>query len=166
MRSRIDKSRSATRKKSASQLMQRLMWILGLSFLMIGLWIGLASSFTSQPLACIDDSESEAGIYKTNPKEIVIEPWLGEHNVYALFVIPKKYSANLNESEAIVKVNGVESTVDATGAKPSLYKQVEVPEGNLLLVSYLWTRETIWQILQGKYSQLNYSCNWTLYIRL
>ena len=143
----------------------RINWSLGLIFLLTILCIGFASTFTTQPVTCVT-TDNESKVYKVNPKKIVIEPWLGEHNVYALFAVPKQYATLLNDREALVRVNGVESTINATGAKPHLYKQVEVSEDDLLLVSYLWTREAIWQILQGKYGELQNSCSWTLYIRL
>lgn len=144
----------------------RIDWRLGVIFWLLVLCIGLASSFPSPPVACVMNNNESKIYYKVNPKKIVIEPWRGQHNVYALFVVPQKYAATLGEREAIVRINGVESTVNATVAKPSLYKQVEVPEDSLLLISYLWTRDALWQILQGKYGELQQFCNWTLYIRL
>lgn len=143
----------------------RIAWKLGIIFWLLVLCIGLTSFFPSPPVACVMNN-NESKIYKVNPKKIVVEPWRGQHHVYALFIVPKEYAATLGEREAIVRINGVESTVNATVAKPSLYKQVEVPEDGLLLISYLWTRDALWQILQGKYGELQQSCNWTLYIRL
>ncbi|OIP68675.1 MAG: hypothetical protein AUK48_15400 [Oscillatoriales cyanobacterium CG2_30_44_21] len=140
-------------------------WNLVLIFLIPILGIGLASSFASQPAACVV-SDGDPNYYQVNATTIAIEPWLGEHNVYALFVVPKKYAVILNEREAIVRVKGVANNIEATPAKPSLYKRVAVPEGSAPLVSYLWTRETVWQILQGKYGELQHLCSWTLYIRL
>ncbi|MBD2188156.1 hypothetical protein [Pseudanabaena mucicola] len=105
-------------------------------------------------------------IYKSHPRKIIIEPWLGQHHVYALFVVPKKYLIGGEPYPAVVEVKGSTKLVSITGAKPSLYAGIDVPPDHTLVVSFFWTREVVWQILQGKYGELRQPCNWTLYIKV
>lgn len=105
-------------------------------------------------------------IYKSHPRKIIIEPWLGQHHVYALFVVPNEYLIGGEPYPAVVEVNGSDKLVSITGAKRSLYEGIDVPPDHTLVVSFFWTREVVWQILQGKYGELRQPCNWTLYIKV
>jgi hypothetical protein len=152
------------------QFIRRTLWVLASILIVFSLWL-LAASFTpdTSSASCVDLQEEptvETRIYKANPTKIIVQPWLGEHHVYALFSLPKRYGEAFNaSSDVFVMVKGVSQPIPVTRANPSLYGFVDVNEDSFLMVAYLWTRETIWQILQGKYGELNNLCNWTLYIK-
>jgi hypothetical protein len=150
--------------------MQRTLWVVASIFVIFSLWL-LAASFTpdTSTVNCVEQQEqtAEAKVYKFNPSKIVVQPWLGEHHVYALFALPKKFgdASNIGYSDVLVTVQGVNQPIKATKANLSLYGKVDMKEDSFMMVAYLWTRETMWQILQGKYGELTNPCNWTLYIK-
>ncbi|MBD2178278.1 hypothetical protein H6F42_15275 [Pseudanabaena sp. FACHB-1998] len=157
-------------KYKKRQFIQRLLGVVASILVVFSLWL-LAASFIpdTSTANCIELQEqaTDATVYKFNPRKITVQPWLGEHHVYALFAVPKKYgnAYYASYSDVLVTVKGVTQPITATKANPSLYERVDVSEDSSLMVAYLWTRETIWQILQGKYGELTNPCNWTLYIK-
>ncbi|HIK07423.1 MAG TPA: hypothetical protein IGS40_22485 [Trichormus sp. M33_DOE_039] len=98
--------------------------------------------------------------YYTVAETIVVRPWLGQHNVYAVFMIPNGY-----QYEYLFKLNlpgertycGVihranQSVVDGVVAKPGYY----------LLKGYINTRIALSLMIQGKLNQLKQSQHWEL----
>jgi len=143
-------------------------WITSSILLLFVLWIGTGFIFTDiSSIPCIDTKEIavDTKIYKTNPARVVVEPWLGEHNVYALFVLPNKYFKSFSEYETLVTVRGSDEPLQVRVADLSLFKKVDIPEGHFVVIAYFWTRQSVWMMLQGKYSELQYPCSWTLYLK-
>lgn len=95
------------------------------------------------------------------PIRLVVEPWRGEHNVYAVFAVPLAYYEIYYRS--LMLVEGTKKGWDATIADAKRMR-VEPPEGHFLMVSFFPTRLAIWYWLTGKFSNLQDHCNWTLYI--
>jgi hypothetical protein len=160
--------RRSRHKKPKNKILQIAIWVFGTILAICILWVGLGFVYTdTEFIPCVDPQEisAETKVYKTNPSAVVVEPWLGEHHVYALFVLPKKYLANFGNFQVVVKVRGSDDSIGATVANPAIYKSVEIPEGYFLVVSYFWTRQTLGLVLQGKFSELQYPCSWTLYIK-
>lgn len=155
-------------KHRTQQFIRRTLWVVGSIFIVFGLWL-LAASLTpdNSSANCVELQEqaSETKLYKANPIKISVQPWLGEHHVYALFALPKKYgeATNTTFTDTLVTVKGVSQPIPATKANPKLYGLLDANEDRFLMVSYLWTREALWLILQGKYGELTNPCNWTLY---
>jgi hypothetical protein len=117
-------------------------------------------------IPCINAKEIDFApkIYKAHPAKVVVEPWLGEHNVYALFVLPNKYFKSFSEYQTLVTVRGSDEPLQVRVADLSLFKKIEIPEGHFVVIAYFWTRQSIWMLLQGKYNELSYPCSWTLYL--
>ena len=162
-------NKQSSKYRSKRKKIPRVIWLFATIISIFILWIAATALFSETPSnSCVKIPElsTETKIYKAHPIQVVVEPWLGEHHVYALFVLPKKYRYTPSDYEMVVTVKGSNVSVNPTLANPKLYKPVDVPEGYYLVVSHFWTRETIWLILQGKYRELQYPCNWTLYAKL
>lgn len=139
-------------------------------------WLALQIIFTNKVSTNQDNADvvcasslrtvNNTKIYKSHPRKIVMEPWLGPHHVYALFVVPNEYLIGGKTHSAVVEVKGSNKLVPIIGAKPSLYAGIDIPPDHTLVMSFFWTREVIWQILQGKYGELRQPCNWTLYMKV
>ncbi|MCF4969256.1 hypothetical protein [Nostoc sp. CMAA1605] len=102
--------------------------------------------------------------YYTEAEKITIRPWRGQHNVYAIFMIPKSYQyeylfrLHLPSEQTYCGVihRTHQSVVDGVVAKPGYY----------LLKGYLNTRIALNLMIQGKLNQLKQSHNWELgYVR-
>lgn len=102
---------------------------------------------------------SESTKYYIHPKKVVVRPWLGQHHVYAVFMLPNNYS-----HDPLIKVNlpfnqtfcGVvanrSQTIAGINAKP----------GHYLVKAYLQTRTAIKFIFTGKINDLKEVKNWQL----
>lgn len=95
------------------------------------------------------------------PIRLVVEPWRGEHNVYAVFAVPLTYYETYYRS--LMQVEGTKKGWEATIADAKGMR-LEAPEGHFLMVSFFPTRLSIWYWLTGKFANLQDPCNWTLYI--
>jgi len=155
-------------KNIREQNLQVTIWIISSILLLFVLWISTGFVFTDiSSIPCIDAKEIavDTRIYKTNPARVVVEPWLGAHNVYALFVLPNKYFKSFSEYETLVTVRGSDEPLQVRVADLSLFKKIEIPKDHFVVIAYFWTRQSVWMMLQGKYSELQYPCSWTLYLK-
>ncbi len=91
--------------------------------------------------------------------KVVVKPWLGEHHVYGIFMVPEKYRRSpifvLNVKDAISNCEepfGELQAIDGISAQPGTY----------LIRDFIRTRLTLRLILQGKYNQINDPSHWTL----
>ncbi|MFH7028549.1 MAG: hypothetical protein ACHBN1_24940 [Heteroscytonema crispum UTEX LB 1556] len=98
--------------------------------------------------------------YYIHPEKIVVQPWRGEHHVFAMFMIPggylndKLFTVTIEENETICGILAFAGTSFAEGvyAKPGYY----------LMKALFNTRTALWLIVQGKGEQLQQPLNWTL----
>ena len=95
-----------------------------------------------------------------HPDKIVIEPWRGEHHVYAIFMIPGGY---VNDKLFTVTIKGAgtfcgELDFGGTTVAEGVYAK---PEHYLMKALFL-TRAAVWLIAQGKEDELKQPGNWRL----
>jgi hypothetical protein len=98
--------------------------------------------------------------YYTFPEKVVFQPWLGQHNVYAIFMIPQEYRYDYlfrlhlpgEDTRCGVIKQANQSVIADVDAKPGYY----------LLTGYLNTRIALRLILQGHLNQLKQPQNWQL----
>ena len=94
-----------------------------------------------------------------HPEKVVVHPWLGEHNVYAIFMLPNNYvydrfmTINLSVNKTFCGImTNPSQTIDEINAQP----------GHYLVKGYLQTRITIKLILEGQINDLTQVNNWQL----
>ncbi|QLE58274.1 hypothetical protein [Nostoc sp. TCL26-01] len=96
--------------------------------------------------------------YYTSPQKIVIQPWLGQHQVYAIFQIPQGY-----DHDALFRLS-VPGESDHCGGvfplQPDVTMRIKSQSGHYLLQGYVNTRIALSLIAQGKFQQLNKPENW------
>ncbi|MEA5618025.1 hypothetical protein VB711_09270 [Cronbergia sp. UHCC 0137] len=94
------------------------------------------------------------------PEKVLIRPWLGQHHVYGIFMLPIGYS---HDQLMTVNIPGTSKqfcgnilefgeTLDGINAKP----------GHYLAKGYLQTRTAVRFIIQGKIKHLQQLKNWRL----
>jgi hypothetical protein len=96
--------------------------------------------------------------YYAHPEKIVVQPWFGRHNVFALFVIPGGY---LNERMFTVTIEGNETICGildyiGNGSSQGIYAK----PGYYVMKGLLNTRTAVSLIFQGKGEQLQQPLNW------
>lgn len=96
----------------------------------------------------------------THPDKIVIEPWRGEHHVYAIFMIPGGY---VNDKLFTVTIKGAGTfcgELDFGGT--SVAYGVTAKPGHYLMKALFLSRAAVWLIAQGKGDELKQPANWRL----
>lgn len=96
--------------------------------------------------------------YYTSPQKVVVQPWRGQHHVYAVFEIPKGY-----QHEYLFRFQLPGETTHCGGFIPFKGNSVAgiTPQpGHYLIKGYLNTRIALSLIFQGKLNQLEQLDNW------
>ncbi|EAW45710.1 hypothetical protein N9414_12688 [Nodularia spumigena CCY9414] len=101
--------------------------------------------------------------YYTHPQKLVVKPWLGPHNVYAIFAIPAEY-----RSDALFTVS-IPGTITYCGRVQDIdevLSGVDNLDYYTMIRGFLNTRIALKLIAQGKLSQLQEPQYWRLgYVR-
>lgn len=95
-----------------------------------------------------------------HPQKIVVEPWRGEHHVYAIFMIPGGY---LNDKLFTVTIKGTGTfcgVLDFGGT--TVAYGIYAKPGHYLMKALFPTRAAVWLISQGKGDELKQPRNWRL----
>lgn len=94
-----------------------------------------------------------------HPEKIVVRPWLGQHHVYAVFMLPNSYVY-----DRFMKVNlPVNKTFCGTAVKfTQPIDDINLQPGHYLVRGYLQTRTSLQYILLGRINDLKQRNNWQL----
>ena len=135
------------------------------------LFITIFQSMSTNPYLCPamteiqsnskSNSEGNSKSLQFHPTKIVVEPWRGEHNVYAIFALPLQYQDIYYRSQLLVK--GTDTPWDITPTDGLKYGAT-TPEGYFLVIGFFRTRLALLYLVMGKFSELQQPCNWTLYL--
>lgn len=115
----------------------------------------------------VNDSQcnSEAFLASKTPKfqvqatKVVVQPWRGEHQVYAIFTVPDEYKKT---PFFVLSVKGVYNDCSKPFGYSQNYDDIFAEPETHLIRDYLRTRITLRLILQGLYFQISDRQNWTL----
>ncbi len=128
-------------------------------------WVSVNAALPSNQYSlCPNQPQGEVldnGQKQFYPMKLVVEPWRGEHNVYAIFALPLEYRRNRRQVKMMVKGTGTEWEV--TIANPSLY-DLTTPDGYFLVIGFFRTRVALWRFVTGTFDQLQQPCNWVLHL--
>ncbi|MBW4449454.1 MAG: hypothetical protein KME38_22080 [Spirirestis rafaelensis WJT71-NPBG6] len=97
--------------------------------------------------------------FQVHATKVVVEPWFGEHHVYAIFMVPDKYK---EAPFFILTVKHVGSFCEKPFGNSQYYDDVLAEPGTHLIRDYIRTRLALRLIFQGLYFQLNDKYNWSL----
>lgn len=97
--------------------------------------------------------------YYTNPEKLVVQPWRGPHNVYAIFTIPSGYRS---DGLFTVSIPGDQIYCGQFFNAGRVFTGVEQPKYYTLIKGNLNTRIALKLIAQGKLDHLKEAQNWRL----
>lgn len=104
---------------------------------------------------------SDATSDRIHPEKVVLRPWQGRHQVYAIFLLPDDYEA---DNAVVVSIEG-EMTYCAgkpARVKGDEFQGVYAKPGKDIFVARFRTRTASWLIAQGKVESLKQPQNWSL----
>jgi len=131
------------------------------------LFTTIFQSMSTNPYLCPamteiqNNSKGNSKGLQFHPIKTVVEPWRGEHNVYAIFALPLQYQDIYYRSQLLVK--GTVTPWDITPTDGRKYGAT-APEGYFLVIGFFRTRLALLYFVTGKFSELQQPCNWTLYL--
>ncbi len=132
--------------------------------LILSLFGILSRSYIWKQLPVLDCGEwafirTQQKKYYIHPEKIVIEPWLGQHHVYGIFMVPDAYK---RDELITVNIPGNQTYCGILLYPSKSYAGIEAKPGHHLMKGYFQTRSTIAVVLEGKLKQLQQPTNWRL----
>lgn len=92
-----------------------------------------------------------------HPEKIVVKPWFGRHQVYAIFMIP---GGHLNEKLFQVTIPNTKTYCGVLEFNGSRFEDFKAKSGHYIMRGLLNTRVAFWLIVQGKGRELKQPQNW------
>ncbi|MFM7405728.1 MAG: hypothetical protein ACKO3K_03410 [Cuspidothrix sp.] len=97
--------------------------------------------------------------YYIHPDKIIVKPWLGQHNIYAIFTVSQ---GNLYDNFITVNLGNNHIFCGNISRLPYSQDGVIAKPGYDLAKGYLHTRTAIKFILAGKINEIKKASNWQL----
>lgn len=98
---------------------------------------------------------------KIHATKVVVQPWLGLHHVFGIFVVPLLFRSGRIYSGRITVQSFTEEFAPDWHQIQSL-EDVIVEPGYYLVRGYVPTRIALWFLVTGQFDELRSPCNWTL----
>lgn len=105
--------------------------------------------------------ESDTKSDRIYPEKVVVRPWRGRHQVYAIFILPDDYET---ENAVVVRIEGemIYCASKPSRVKGDEFQGVYAKPGEDIFVARFRTRTASWLIAQGKVEALKQPHNWSL----
>ncbi|MBW4558843.1 MAG: hypothetical protein KME59_23570 [Trichormus sp. ATA11-4-KO1] len=97
--------------------------------------------------------------FQVKATKVVVQPWLGGHQVYGIFMVPNEYKRS---PFFVFTFKGIGSNCSRPFGYSQNYDDIFADPGTHLVRNYMRTRIALRFILQGLYFQMNNPQNWTL----
>jgi hypothetical protein len=101
----------------------------------------------------------QAGKTYGPPYQVIVKPWNGRHNVYAIFMLPVEQKAGKN---LIVSIKGGRTYCGRAWRVGTEYEGIQAKPGYYLIKAGLRTRTSSLLIARGFRKQLKNPRNWNL----
>jgi len=106
---------------------------------------------------CMADNGREPSVIYA--RKVIVRPWLGQHHVYGIFVVPR----DKNRYRATVIIRGLDNKFEVErGGEIVQDPDVVISEGYYPKLVYLPTRRLLWKLLMGQFWVIQDPCNWIL----
>ena len=112
---------------------------------------------------CRSEASAEETQHWFRAKQTVVQPWLGPHMVYGIFVIPNRFKSHHLYASTLT-IDGIASELIA-GSPEDEDKYYGTPDpGYYFKRVGFSTRTALWLLLIGRFGDLRASCHWWLMI--
>ena len=111
---------------------------------------------------CPGEGAVDVEQYKAHAVKVVVKPWLGQHHVFGIFIVPLRYRSGRSYFGTI-SVPGINGEI-APDWQPQdqRVEDVVAEPGYYLIRGYIPTRIALWFLFTGQFGDLRIPCNWTL----
>jgi len=94
--------------------------------------------------------------------KVVVQPWLGQHHVYGIFMVPLHYRSGRNYSGTLSVQSYIREFPPDQQPEVQQMDDVAVEPEHYLVKGYLPTRTALWFLFTGQFGDLLDPCDWTL----
>jgi hypothetical protein len=108
---------------------------------------------------CGTEVAASPDVRRIRATKVVVQPWLGKHRVYAIFMVPDTYQDHSKFSASMTV--GRHQFAAALWPRRQHLDGVAAEQGHHLLRGYVSTRTALWFLVTGRFGDLQ-SCDWTL----
>jgi len=111
---------------------------------------------------CAAEASTDHTMHEVRAAKVVVQPWLGEHHVYGVFMVPNRYRHN---KTYVLRMAVQGSDRVFAGGERSGKQYVDdasAESGHYVLHSYLPTRVALRFLFDGRFADLRNPCNWRL----
>lgn len=109
-----------------------------------------------------EDRISDDKVYRTHPVKVVVQPWLGQHHVFGVFVVPMHYRSGKSYQGMLSVLGFQEALAPDWQPLDRRIEDVTVAQEHYLIRGYIPTRFALWSILTGQSRALRDPHNWIL----
>src|SRR5437870_1234414 len=111
---------------------------------------------------CGGEAPANHKVHEIRATKVVVQPWLGKHHVYGIFMVPNRYKQNKNYALTMA-VRGFNHHFPVVQRADKLYPDdIPAEPGHYVKRVYLPTRVALWSLVTGLFGDLRASCHWTL----
>jgi len=104
--------------------------------------------------------ETNPDVFYASPMTIVVQPWLGRHHVYGIFILPNEHRLRYPILLSVKQAGQYRK--EARMVKVNIDRGYPVPSDHYVLRVHLKTRVAVLMILRGLSSQLKNPSNWSI----
>jgi hypothetical protein len=106
--------------------------------------------------------EHSTDSYQIRPVKVIIRPWLGQHQVFGIFMIPIHYRSGRTYSGTISVGNFISEFIPDSQPQFQQIEDVVALPKYYLVRGYIPTRIALWFLLSGGFGDLRTPCHWML----
>ena len=111
---------------------------------------------------CGAEAPVDQKVHEVRAARVVVQPWLGAHHVYGIFMVPNRYR-HYKQYVVTMTIRGGDRHFDAGERSDSRHGDDAVAEsGYSLFRRHVPTRVALWFLVAGLFGDLGRPCNWTL----
>jgi hypothetical protein len=103
--------------------------------------------------------KSKSQKYEVHATKVVVQPWLGHHHVYGIFIVSDEYKET---PYFVLTVKGAGSYCKNPFGTLQYIDGIFAEPGTHLIRDYIKTRTALQLIFHGLYNQIKEPQNWTL----
>ena len=127
-----------------------------LMLVLIGTWL---SRRGITPDCIVGTADSPQRIHAI---KVVAQPWLGQHHVFGIFMVPSPYLSSRSYS-ATISVLSFSGPFSLDQRPETQWAgEVVMKPGSYLVRGYVPTRMAVWFLITGQFGELRSPCHWTL----
>ena len=141
--------------------LKKFLFVAALGFLLLGVSLRWFPAMPEESNCSIEHSTNTVR-YKAHPVKVVVKPWLGQHQVFGVFIIPLRYRSGATYFVTISVPGFRDEFPPDWQPQEQKIEDIYVDDGHYLIKGYIPTRIALRLFFTGHLRDLQIPCNWTL----